>query len=146
MQAVTAVQLIQIISMVNTRVTNDAKCMSEWGVETDLVAEKPWVSIQNENRKTEKDIQVLHKEKTSWDSHQEFGIAVPYSFLSLVWAEWCTGSYREPKVGMVVENGVKMLLKEILKCSWLKCTQWSMCIIQRSYKVTCSQFHSLLMA
>lgn len=41
MQAVTAVQLIQIISMVNTRVTNDAKCMSEWGVETDLVAEKP---------------------------------------------------------------------------------------------------------
>jgi len=42
MQAVTAVQLIQILSMVNTSVTNDAKCiMSEWGMGTALVAEKP---------------------------------------------------------------------------------------------------------
>lgn len=90
MQAVTAVQLIQIISMVNTRVTNDAKCMSEWGVETDLVAEKPWVSIQNENRKTEKDIQVLHKEKTSWDSHQEFGIAgIANLVLPTPSCHWC---------------------------------------------------------
>lgn len=118
MQALTDVQLFQILSMVSTSVTNDAKSiMSGWVMRSRLsywdiwsTKELFWRMKMGNQRRTS-----MHAERCKpahWDSWS--GAPRHHNLLdlpALMWAEWCSGSHKVPEVevyGMAVDERCPM--------------------------------------